>query len=247
MAYIFLFLAGTFAFLVSTLSGGGGSLMLLPFLNFFFGPVQTPPILNLGAFIGRPARVIIFWKHIQWKVVLYYAPMAILGAWIGSWLFDKIDLKELQILVGIFLISTLFQFRFGKKKQSFPMKIWYFIPLGFLFSILGTMIGALGPVLNPFYLNAGISKEKLIATKAVNSFFLGISQIGSYIFFGLITQQLFLYGLALGMGAVVGNIIAKRFLTRMKDETFRKILIAFMVFSGVLLIVKQLNVYFDLF
>lgn len=247
MEYILLFLAGTAAFLLSTLTGGGGSLTLLPFLNYFFGAVQTPAILNLGAFIGRPARVLIFWRHIQWKIVLYYAPLAILGAWVGSWLFGEISLKYLQIVVGVFLISTIFQFRFGKKKQSFSMKLWYFIPLAFFVSILGTMIGALGPLLNPFYLNAGISKEKLIATKAVNSFFLGLSQISSYIFFGLITKQLFLYGLALGLGAIVGNIMGKRFLERMKDETFRKILIVFMVFSGFLLIIKQLNVYFDLF
>ena len=236
-----LFVAGIVAFIISTISGGGGALILVPFLNFLIGTTKTAPVINLGTFIGRPARLILFWKYINWKVFWYYVPAAILGAWIAGWFFTKIDASWLQILVGIFLISTVFQYRFGKKERSFPVKLWYFIPLGFLVSLLGTIIGALGPILNPFYLNLGLDKEELIATKTVNSFFLGISQIGSYAFFGILYKELWIYGIALGLGAVIGNIIGKKFLSRMKSSTFRKLLILLMVISGILLIYNQLN------
>ena len=236
-----LFVAGIVAFIISTISGGGGALILVPFLNFLIGTTKTAPVINLGTFIGRPARLILFWKHINWKVFWYYVPAAILGTWIAGWFFTNIDASWLQILVGIFLISTVFQYRFGKKERSFPVKLWYFIPLGFLVSLLGTIIGALGPILNPFYLNLGLDKEELIATKTVNSFFLGISQIGSYAFFGILYKELWIYGIALGLGAVIGNIIGKKFLSRMKSSTFRKLLILLMVISGILLIYNQLN------
>jgi len=236
---ILLFLAGIIAFIISTISGGGGALILVPLLNFLIGTTKTAPVLNLGTFIGRPARLILFWKDINWKVFWYYVPPAMLGAWLAGWFFTRLDASWLQILVGIFLISTVFQYRFGKKQRSFPVKLWYFIPLGFIISILGTVIGALGPILNPFYLNLGLDKEELIATKTVNSFFLGIAQIGSYTFFGLLYKELWIYGIALGLGAVVGNIIGKNFLSKMKSSTFRKLLILLMVLSGILLIYKQ--------
>lgn len=164
-----------------------------------------------------------------------------LGAWIAGWFFTRVEASWLQILVGLFLISTVFQYRFGKKERSFPVKLWYFIPLGFIVSVLGTIIGALGPILNPFYLNLGLDKEELIATKTVNSFFLGIAQIGSYTFFGLLYRELWIYGIALGLGAIVGNIIGKKFLVKMKSGTFRMLLIILMVLSGILLIYKQFN------
>ena len=236
---LLLFLAGIIAFIISTISGGGGALILVPLLNFLVGTTKTAPVLNLGTFIGRPARLILFWKDINWKVFWYYVPPAMLGAWLAGWFFTRLDASWLQILVGIFLISTVFQYRFGKKQRSFPVKLWYFIPLGFIISILGTVIGALGPILNPFYLNLGLDKEELIATKTVNSFFLGIAQIGSYTFFGLLYKELWIYGIALGLGAVVGNIIGKNFLSKMKSSTFRKLLILLMVLSGILLIYKQ--------
>lgn len=236
-----LFFLGVAAFMFSILAGGGGALLLVPVLNWLLGTQHTAPVLNLGTFIGRPSRLIIFWKHIHWKVCLYYAPAAILGAWAGGFLFSRSNLGLLQLLVGIFLVSVVFQYRFGKKDRSFPMRISYFIPLGIGVSILSTLIGALGPILNPFYLNYGLEKEDLIATKTANSFFMGISQIGTYAFFGLLEGRYWIYGLALGLGATFGNIIGKKILSRMSVGLFRKLLLIFMLISGVLMIFKVLS------
>lgn len=238
---VLVFILGIAAFTLSTISGGGGSLVLVPVLNWFIGVNNTAPVLNLGAFLGRPTRLIIFWKHIQWRICFYYAPAAFIGAALGSWLFSNFRIEWLQIVVGLFLISTVWQFSFGKKEKSFEVKRWHFAPIGFIVSILGTIIGALGPVLNPFYLNYGLDKEKLIATKTANSFIMGISQISSYVFFGLLHNQFWIYGISLGLGATVGNILGKKFLANMQSSTFRKLLITVMVISGLLLIYGQVK------
>lgn len=95
--------------------------------------------------------------------------------------------------------------------------------------------------MNPFYLNLGLDKEELIATKTANSFLMGLSQIVSYAFFGLLHSELWVYGISLGIGATVGNLVGKRFLVNMKSSTFRKFVIALMVISGILLIYGQLK------
>lgn len=236
---LILFVIGVFAFIISTISGGGGALILVPIVNWLLGVTNTAPILNLGTFLGRPARLMIFWKHVYWRLCLYYAPSAIVGAWVGSWFFAQANLSFLQIFVALFLISTLFQFRLGKVKKSFNFRDWYFIPLGFIVSILGTLIGALGPVLNPFYLNAGLDKEELIATKTANSFFTGIAQISSYTFFGLLTTENWIYGITLGLGATLGSIIGKGYLKRIKSESFRFLVILTMVISGIIMLVQN--------
>lgn len=238
---VVIILLGIIAFVISTISGGGGALILIPMLNWLIGVGNTAPVLNLGTLIGRPARLIIFWQHIQWRVFIFYVPPAIIGAILGAWLFTNFKVTWLQIVVGLFLISTIFQYRFGKKERSFHTRLWHFIPLGFLISILGTIIGAMGPVLNPFYLNLGLDKEDLIATKTANSFFMGVSQIGSYTFFGLLHGEFWIYGICLGIGATIGNILGKRFLGHMKSRTFRVLLIIMMVISGILLIYGQVK------
>ncbi|MAN60178.1 MAG: hypothetical protein CMC08_10120 [Flavobacteriaceae bacterium] len=236
-----LFVLGAITFTLSTISGGGGALMQIPVLNFLIGTSQTAPVINLGTFISRPSRIIIFWKHIVWKVFWYYVPSAMLGAVLAAWLFVEVKIYWVQIIVGLFLVSTFFQYRFGKKERSFEVKLWYFIPLGFLISMVGTFSGGMGPVLNPFMLNAGIEKEELVGTKSAQSFFLGIAQIGSYVFFGLLTDELWVYGIALGIGAIVGNLIGKWLLQRMSKLVFRKWVISVMVLSGIVLIVRAVT------
>src|SRR5210317_1051369 len=86
---VILFFADVISFTISTLSGGGGALLLEPLLNFLVGTSKTAPILNLGTFIGRPSRLILFWKHIHWRICAYYAIPAIAGAWMGAWLFGN--------------------------------------------------------------------------------------------------------------------------------------------------------------
>ncbi|MGN6541492.1 MAG: sulfite exporter TauE/SafE family protein [Ginsengibacter sp.] len=238
--YVIIFLAAAVAYIISTLSGGGGSLLLVPVINFLIGVKATAPVINLGNLIGQPVRIILFWKYINWKITLYYVPSAIAGAVLSAWVFSSLKLEWLQIVVGLFLISTIFQYRFGKKERSFKMSLKGFIPLGFFVAFFSTLIGATGPVLNPFYLNYGLEKEPMIATKTMNSFFVGLVQISSYTALGSLHGKLWFYGIALGLGASLGNWIGKRFLKKVSGNTFRIFVILIMVISGVIMIVKQL-------
>jgi len=55
------------------------------------------------------------------------------------------------------------------------------------------------------------------------------------------TQELWILGIAMGLGAIVGNLIGKWLLKRMSKLAFRRWLIAIMVISGVVLIVKAIT------
>ena len=235
-----LFFLGAATFTLSTISGGGGAMMQIPILNFLIGTSQSAPVINLGAFISRPARIALFWKYINWKVFWYFVPSAMIGALLAAWWFSEVKIYWIQIIVGVFLVSTVFQYRFGKKRRSFNVKFWHFIPLGFFISIVGTFTGGMGPILNPFLLNIGIDKEELVGTKGAQSFFLGLSQISGYMFFGLLSPKLWAYGIALGLGASLGNYFGKLILKRMSKLSFRRWVIAVMVISGLVLIIKAL-------
>jgi len=169
--------------------------------------------------------------------VAWYAPFALLGAAIAGYFFSKTNITILQIIVGAFLISTVFQFRWGKRPQSFAMRYSWLAPLGLIISTIGTWIGAAGSLLNPFYLNLGLSKESLIA----NSFFMGIAQVSSYSYFGLMTGEEWGMAIALGLGISLGNFIGKKALQKITDTRFRQWAIAFMVISGILLIIRAIS------
>lgn len=239
--YITIFFAATVSYIISTLSGGGGSLLLVPVINFVLGAKVTSPVINLGNLIGEPIRLIMFWKYIDWKVTKFYVPPAVIGAISGAFLFHNLKLEWLQIIVGLFLVSTIFQYKFGKKEKSFNMKLKWFIPLGLAIGFFSTLVGAVGPVLNPFFLNYGIEKEQMIATKTANSFLVGLVQISSYTALGNLKGNLWIYGIVLGLGASLGNWIGKIYLKKISNIFFRKMVISIMVISGIIMILKNLN------
>lgn len=241
-----LFILGIATFSFSTISGGGGALMMIPVVNALMGTAATAPLINLGTFLGRPIRLMLFWKYINWKIVGLYVPTALLGSFLAAYFFKKVNLDWVQLLVALFLISTLFQYKFGKKEQSFKVQLWYFIPLGFLVSGIGTLTGGMGPVLNPFLINLGITKERLIATKTMNSFLTGMAQISSYSFFGLLNKELWMYGIALGLGAGLGSFIGKKYLKKSSEKQFLKWAMYVMTLVGIVMLIQLARTYFSI-
>ncbi len=241
MDYLLLFLFGFVAFTVSTIAGGGGALILVPLVGFFVREDAVAPLVQMGNFIGRPTRIALFWKNIRWDISKIYIPFAFVGAFLGAWLFASLSMKWLQLVLGVFLVSTIFQYRFGKKTMSFQMKRWYFAPLGFVVSFLSSLIGATGAVLNPFYLNYGVTKEDLIGTKAINSFLVAMVQLPTYAFFGKLYGEMWYMGLSIGLGAALGNFVGKKWLTKISDKRFLSYVLILMVVSGVVLIIKALS------
>ncbi|MEX2162380.1 MAG: sulfite exporter TauE/SafE family protein [Anaerolineales bacterium] len=136
--------AAFIGYVVSTVGGGGGSLLLVPVLSFALGARAVAPVLAIGEELSRPARLIIFWRDINWSVAKFHIPGAMLGAFLGAYVFTQIKLEWLQIAVGLYLISTIFQYRFGEKKRTFEMKGIHFLPLGFVVSLMSAIIGATG-------------------------------------------------------------------------------------------------------
>ncbi len=242
---ILLLIIGTTAYLISTVGAGGGALMTIPGVSAIIGISSTAPIVNLGAFVGRPSRFWLFRKTIDWKIVLYYLPASAAGTFTAVYFFKASPVAWLQLCMGLFLVSTLFQYKYGKKRSSFAMRRIFFIPIGFFVSLIGTFTGGIGPVQNPFYLNLKLSKETMIGTKTANSFFMGLFQLIGYSSWSLFTNKMIFFGICLGIGATIGNIIGKRIVVRISEKVFLQFVLVIMVVSGIVLIIESLFILYN--
>jgi hypothetical protein len=230
---------GFVAWLISTLAGGGGALLMVPILSVLLGAQAVAPVVTLGTMIGGPSRIYLFWEEINWQIVRWYLPGAIIGAFFGAYVFSTLEVEWLRIVIGLFLISTIFQYRFGSEARSFKVRLWYFFPVGLFVSFLSGIVGGAGPVLNPFYLNYGALKGEMIGTKSASSFVMHLTKVSTYAAFGALTWRYVGYGLALGIAATAASWVGKRTLARMKDRRFRQAVIVVMVVSGLLMLWEQ--------
>ena len=238
IAYGLLFVAGFTAWTISTLSAGGGELLLVPVITFITG--QGPaPIATITNLTAEPARILAFRRDVDWTIVRWYLPGAVAGAILGGWLFVSTKAEWVQVFVGLYLITTVWSYRGGKRQRTYKARLWYFLPAGVFVSFISAFIGSVGPILNTLYLNYGAEKEALIATKSVNSFVMQLVKVGTYTTLGALNTQIFLYGLSAGLGAASANWIAKRWLKKMSGRQFRTFVVGLMAISGIVMIWKQ--------
>jgi uncharacterized membrane protein YfcA len=236
-----LLIFGALSWYICTLAAGGGAMLMIPLVGLLIGPHLVAPTITIGSVIAAPSRVLLFWPYINWSVIRWMLPGSILGAMVGAYIYSQMHPIWLQLLVGIFLMSTLVQYRLGRKQSSFPMRLPYFFLLGVVVAFLSGIIGAIGPVQNPFFINYGVDKENLIATKALNTMVLQATKIMTYLSFGAITMDLASYGVAIGIGGIIGVYLAKHRILRMSTQSFHYYILALMFICGVFLALRSLT------
>ena len=113
---------------------------------------------------------------------------------------------------------------------------WYFLPAGFVYSLLSGILGSMGPMLTPFYIGFGLQKEELLATQATARLVVHTIKIISYGIFGVLVSQHLLYGLITGLAAIPGNYLGHMALQRISERRFRQLVMGFVMFSGLLML-----------
>ena len=241
MVLFFLFTLGLVCWFFSTVAAGGAATILIPIITLFLGAQMVAPIISVASIIANPTRVYAFRKFIDWKVIFYLLPGSIVGAVLGSWSFSRADTQTIQIILGLFLMSFAIENKLKTTKNIIKMKLKWFFPLGLIVSFLSGLIGATGPIHNPFMINYGITKEYLIGTKAVNSLSMQITKLIAYGFFGILTIEILGYGIMIGIGAVIGIYLAKNHLQKIDIHQFRYYTTTIMFFCGFIMLIKSLS------
>ena len=229
---ILLFVAGCASWTISTFSGGAGSIVLLAAVTHLIRVKTIAPVITIASLMASPTRILVSWRLIEWPVVRWYLPGAISGAIAGSWIFTWANAAWLGVIVGLFLVSTPLQYHLGGRARSFPMRLPWFIPLSLAVGLISGATGASSLVSVPFYLNYGLTKERMIATGAVHSLFIQLTKIAIYGSLGVLTAGSALEGASAGLGAMVAICVTRQWLDSFKEIWFRRLAILLMLISG---------------
>ncbi|MCH7415046.1 sulfite exporter TauE/SafE family protein [Belliella sp. R4-6] len=239
---LILVLIGAFVvFILSTLTGGGASLLLMPLVAVVVGVKAVAPVMAISIGLSSTSKVALFWKDIDWKLFTWLFPSTIVGSILGAMLFASMSSDYLQILIGLLLVSTVFQFK-KKKESKFKIKAWHFAPMGLVVAFLSGLIGGVGPLMNSAYLNYGISKESLLGTRAANAILLHTTKIISYAYYGYVTGEVLKFGVLIGVTSMVAVYFGKLILAKISENFFRQIVVASMVLSGILMLWKNWDI-----
>ncbi len=235
IAYFFVLVAGLCAGGISGIIGTGSSIILLPILVYTFGPKQAVPIMAVAAVMANLARVMAWWKLIDWRAFAAYSITGIPAAAVGARTLLALPSNLINIFLGIFFIAMI-PVRHWLMLRNFRLQLWQLSIAGAVIGFLTGVVLSTGPLSVPAFTSYGLIKGAFIATEAASSLFLYVSKILTFGEFGAMPPDIFIKGLLVGASLMAGTFAGKIVMLKLSDQAHRYLLDALLFFSGLSLL-----------
>lgn len=235
MIWILVLTVGLVAGTIGGVVGFGGSTILLPILVFAFGPKAAVPIMGVAALLANFARILIWWKAIDWRAVAVYSATGMPAVALGARTFLTLDVRLIEGLLGVFMLVMVPARRWLLARQ-FTVGLPGLAAAGAGIGFLTGMVASTGPINTPFFLAFGLSKGPFIATEAAGS--LAVYSVKSTIFerFGALPYDMIVNGVIVGLAMMCGAWFGKRIIEHMDTHQFHAIVDVLMVMSGLVMV-----------
>ena len=163
--------------LVTSLTGPGGGTLILAGLLLVYPPELALPLHSFTQLAANGLRAALFWRSVRWKVVAAYGSLMLPLAWVAALLFDQVNPSYLKILVGIFILVSIFPWKFKVAEEP---SLGVFAGLGAVSGFLSIFVGAVGPMVTPFFNRLKIERQGNLSTKSGGQFVLQLTKIAAF-------------------------------------------------------------------
>lgn len=173
-SYLLLFSLVTAGSLITSLTGLGGGTLILAGLLLVYPAEIAIPLHSFNQLAANGIRAGIFYKKVNWKVVFYYSALMLPFAWLGAKLFEHVNPSILKIVVGGLILISVIPWKW---KPQGELSYRTFTLIGAASGFLGIFVGAVGPLVTPFFNRLKMEREGNLSTKSAGQMFLQLSKI----------------------------------------------------------------------
>jgi uncharacterized membrane protein YfcA len=204
---------------MTSVVGSGGGTILIAILLQFMPPAAAIPVHGVVQLVSNVWRTWLFRRDLAWHLIWRFALLAPAGIALGLWLFQGMSKETVQILIGCFIIVTLFTRQIGRLRDK-DLPLWAFVPLGFTVGVLNMIVGVVAPVVGVLIIRKELTKESYVGTLG---FFAMITNVFKLAGFVLVGFSFAAYGpaiLAMAPAVVIGTWLGKNLLGRLSERLF---------------------------
>ncbi len=231
MIYLFVLSVGLAAGIFGGIVGTGTSIMLLPVLAYAFGPKQAVPIMAIAAIMANMARVMAWWRDVDWRAVAAYTIPGVPAAALGARTLLALPSGAVDAAIGVFLIAMI-PLRRWFAARAVTLPLWSLAIVGAVAGFLTGIVASTGPITVPIFMSYGLTRGALLGTEAAGSLAVYISKALTFRRFDALPLDIILTGLIAGSSLFAGAFIAKRVVLRFDADTFRLMMEGLMLVAG---------------
>ena len=218
--------------------GFGTTIILMPALVYFYGPIQAIPVIALVATVANLSRIFLWWSVINWKVCLVYSITAIPAVILGVNTLVALNDRLVEITLGLFLI-LLIPIRRWMRKQNFYLKLWQMSLVGAVIGYLTGIVATTGAINTPFFLAFGLTKGAYLGTEAASTLSILFTKGITFHQLGFLNTTAIIQGFLIGSCVLVGSIFSKRIVLALPEKKFLLLMELVMLISGVSILVMS--------
>jgi len=218
--------------------GFGTTIILMPALVYFYGPIQAIPVIALVATVANLSRIFLWWRVIQWRVCFVYSLTAIPFTVLGVNTLVQLNERLIEISLGIFLI-LLIPIRRWMRKKNFYLKLWQMGLVGAAIGYLTGIVATTGAINTPFFLAYGLSKGAFLGTEAASTLSILFTKGITFHQLGFLNASAIIQGFLIGSCVLLGSIFSKRIVLALPEKKFLLLMELVMLISGLSILVMS--------
>jgi len=211
--------------------GFGTTIILMPALVYFYGPIQAIPVIALVATVANLSRIFLWWSSINWKVCFVYSITAIPAVILGVNTLVALNDRLVEITLGLFLI-LLIPVRRWMRKKNFYLKLWQMSLVGAVIGYLTGIVATTGAINTPFFLAFGLTKGAFLGTEAASTLSILFTKGITFHQLGFLNTTAIIQGLLIGCFVLIGSIFSKRIVLALPEKKFLLLMELVMFVSG---------------
>jgi uncharacterized protein len=235
MIWLAVLVLGLVSGTLSGIVGFGASIMLMPVLMLAVGPHEAVPIMAIAALLANLARVLVWWREVDWRANAYYCVTAIPCAALGARTLLTLNPRIVEGILGALFILMI-PARRWLLAQGLRVKAWHLTLVGAGIGFITGMVASTGPINTPFFLAYGLVKGAFLATEALGSMAIGITKAIVFQRFDALPLDTVVRGLVVGASLMAGSRLAKGFVLRLEADRFRLLMDLLLAGAGLVLL-----------
>lgn len=205
---------------LSGVIGMAGGIALLAVLLLYLPPLAAIPLHGVIQLVSNGSRVAAQRRHARFDWIAWFALPLIPAGLVGLHVAKRLPEALLTTAIGVVVLIATWLPRGGGQERIAARPRARFLALGAVSGFSNMVLGAVGPLIDPFFLGLGLARQALVGTKAACQALSHATKVGLFGAAGFAYAE-HLALLALGsVAAIAGTFVGSRLLDRISEASF---------------------------
>ena len=217
-----LFAAAFATSILSAIVGMAGGITLLAVMLLYLDPLVAIPLHGVVQLVSNGSRAWIQRRHVDTGIAWRYGVLLLPMGFAGLLLAQRLPPDVARFAIGAFVLLATWApgwLMLGTHPEAIDENRRFFV-MGGVVGFLNVTVGATGPLIAPFFLNLGLTRQALVGTKAACQL---LGHLAKFVIFGVVgfAYLAWIGPLALlSVAVVAGTWIGSRLLERVSEQLF---------------------------